>query len=257
MGNKHALRREEKAKYYKKDFWSKESQKFVRPHFRLEKASRIANKIARGRKCDLLDVGCGPTTLMCLLDSNISYYGIDIAIRDPAPNLLEVDLLENPIGFNGRQFDIIMAQGIFEYMGGSQAQKFTEISDLLRDGGKFVVSYINFDHRSREILPSYSNVQSFHEFRNDLAQHFSIERLFPASHNWHHGQPTRRLVMATQKHLNLNIPLVSPPLAVEYFFICSRHGPERRTTTANSYPVIGPIQRNVEALRRQAGLLRR
>jgi SAM-dependent methyltransferase len=252
-----ALHREDKAKYYKRDFWSKESLKFVRPHFRLEKASRIANKIARGRKSDLLDVGCGPATLMYLLDSNISYYGIDIAICDPAPNLLEMDLLENPIAFNGRQFDIIMAQGVFEYMGGFQAQKFAEISGLLRDGGKFIVSYINFDHRNREILPSYSNVQSFFEFRQDLAQHFNIERLFPASHNWHHGQPTRWLVRAPQKHLNLNIPLVSPPLAVEYFFICSRYGPERRTTTAHSYPMIGPLQRNVEALRRQAGLLRR
>ena len=256
MGNKYTLQREEKAKDYKRDFWSEESHKFTQPHFRLEKASRIANKIARGRKCDLLDVGCGPATLMYLLGSNISYYGIDIAIPEPAPNLLEMDLLENPIGFDGRQFDIIMAQGVFEYMGRFQAQKFTEISCLLRDGGKFVVSYTNFGHRNREILPSYSNVQSFPEFRHDLAQHFNIERLFPTSHNWHHGQPSRRLVKATQKHLNLNIPLVSPPLAVEYFFICSRYGPGRRTTTANSHPMIRPLQRNVEALRRQAGLLR-
>ena len=223
--NKGTLHREYKAGYYKKDFWKKESLKFARPHFRLEKASRIANRIAQGKECDLLDVGCGPATLGRLLDSNINYYGIDITIPGPAPNLIEMDILEKPIGFEGREFDIIMAQGVFEYMGRSQSQKLSEISGILRDNGKFVVSYVNFDHRNRELIESYSNVQSLRDFRNSLARYFTIERHFPASHNWHHGQPNRWFMKASQKHLNLNIPVISPLLAVEYFFICSHQGP--------------------------------
>jgi cyclopropane fatty-acyl-phospholipid synthase-like methyltransferase len=222
--NKDAFQREYKADHYKKNFWGKESLKFARPHFRLEKASRIANKIAQGKDCDLLDVGCGPATLSRLLDSNINYYGIDIAIPGPAPNLIEMDFLEKPIGFDGREFDIIMAQGVFEYMGRFQSQKLAEISAILRDNGKFVVSYVNFDHRNMEIIESFSNVQPFSDFRDSLAQYFTIERLFPASHNWHHGQPNRWFMKASQKHLNLNIPLISPLLAVEYFFICSHPG---------------------------------
>ena len=73
--------------YYKRDFWGKENLKFVEPHFRLEKAARIINNTARGRECDLLDVGCGPATLKRLLGENVHYHGIDIAIHDPAPNL--------------------------------------------------------------------------------------------------------------------------------------------------------------------------
>jgi SAM-dependent methyltransferase len=218
------LQREGKAEYYKKEFWSKEGLKFARPHFRLEKASRIANKIAQGKECDLLDVGCGPATLDRLLDGNINYYGIDIALPGPAPNLIEMDILEKPIDFEGREFDIIMAQGVFEYMGRFQSQKLAEISGILRDNGKFVVSYVNFDHRNREIIEPYSNIQSLRDFQNSLGQYFTIERLFPASHNWHHGQPNRWFMKASQKHLNLNIPLISPFLAVEYFFICSHHG---------------------------------
>ena len=45
---------------YKKDFWSKENLEYSRPHYRLEKSARIINRIARGRRCTLLDVGCGP-----------------------------------------------------------------------------------------------------------------------------------------------------------------------------------------------------
>jgi len=220
--HKGTLHRESRAEHYKKEFWSKESLKFARPHFRLEKASRIANKVARGKECDLLDIGCGPATLGRLLNSNINYYGIDIAIPGPAPNLIEMDILEKPIGFEGREFDIIMAQGVFEYMGRFQSQKLAEISGILRDNGKFVVSYVNFDHRNREIIEPYSNIQSLRDFQGSLAQYFTIERLFPASHNWHHGQPTRWFMKASQKHLNLNIPLISPSLAVEYFFICSQ-----------------------------------
>ena len=54
-------------KYYKKDFWEKENLKFSQPHYRLEKASRIINNLARDRKCTLLDIGCGPAALMHLL----------------------------------------------------------------------------------------------------------------------------------------------------------------------------------------------
>ena len=50
-------------KSYKRDFWIKENQKHVPAHYRLQKAARIVNDIARGRGCDLLDVGCGPATL--------------------------------------------------------------------------------------------------------------------------------------------------------------------------------------------------
>jgi SAM-dependent methyltransferase len=222
--NRGTPQREYKADYYKKEFWSKESLKFARPHFRLEKASRIANKLAQGKECDLLDVGCGPGTLGRVLNSNINYYGIDITLPGPAPNLIEMDILEKPIGFEGREFDIIMAQGVFEYLGRFQDQKLAEISGILRDNGKFVVSYVNFDHRNREILESYSNIQPLRDFQASLAEYFTVERLFPASHNWHHGQPSRWFMTASQKHLSLNIPLISPLLAVEYFFICSHRG---------------------------------
>jgi hypothetical protein len=37
------------ARYYKKDFWSKESLTYSQPHYRLEKSARIINGLARGR----------------------------------------------------------------------------------------------------------------------------------------------------------------------------------------------------------------
>jgi SAM-dependent methyltransferase len=208
-------------KYYKRDFWADENLRYVEPHFRLAKAARIVNRIARGRQCELLDVGCGPATLASIVNGNIDYYGIDIAIHNPAPNLLETDFLAEPIAFDGKLFDIIVAQGVFEYVGRFQAQKLVEIKGLLKRNGKFLVSYVNFDHRRSLVYPPYSNVQAFEEFRQSLLREFRIDRYFPTSHRWRHHEPRRRIAKALQMRMNMNIPWVSRLLAVEYFFICS------------------------------------
>jgi SAM-dependent methyltransferase len=214
--------------YHKKNLWKIENANYSRPHYRLEKAARLANKIARGKECALLDVGCGPATLSLLLAPSIEYYGIDIAIQVPAPNLLEADLLENQIRFGDRRFDIVLAQGFFEYTGSFQSQKFAEIAQLLTEDGKFILSYVNFHHRERDIYWLYNNVQPLDDFRNSLAQHFKIHKFFPTSHNWKHSEPKRKVVKAANMHFNANIPLISPIFAVEYFFICSRPLPFAR-----------------------------
>lgn len=210
----------------KREFWNKESLRnhsptYREPHHRLEKSARIINKLARGRDCALLDVGCGPATLRRLLAPNIQYYGIDIAIRDPAPNLLEADFLETPIKFGDRRFDIISAQGVFEYVEDLQSQKFAEIAQLLNDNGTAILSYVNFGHRDPGILWQYSNVQPIEDFRRSLARYFTINKAVPTSHNWNHWEPGRKLLKVANMHFNVNIPLISPVLAVEYFFLCS------------------------------------
>jgi SAM-dependent methyltransferase len=210
------------AMLYKKDFWSQENLKYSKPHHRLEKSARIINRLAQGKECTLLDVGCGPATLMSLLRPNIQYYGIDIAIHDQAPNLAECDFLEVPVKFGDKTFDIIVAQGVFEYVGDFQARKFAEIAQLLNDNGVFIVSYVNFGHRNSNIYWPYSNVQALGDFRQNLARYFTIQRLFPTSHNWNHLEPNRRLVRTVNMHINFSIPFVSRVLAVEYFFICSK-----------------------------------
>jgi SAM-dependent methyltransferase len=206
---------------HKREFWIKENQKHVPAHYRLQKCARIVRRIAGSRQCDLLDVGCGPATLMSVLPENVRYAGIDIAIRNPAPNLLESDILQAPIRFGDQKFDVVVAQGLFEYLGAHQSEKLGEIAGLLREHGKFVVTYTNFSHRARQIFEAFSNVQPPGDFRQDLARYFAVDRYFPASHNWHGGQPTRAAIKAANMRLNANIPLISPRLAVEYFFICS------------------------------------
>lgn len=208
-------------RYHKKDFWSKENLNFTQPHYRHEKAAQIVGRLAGDRDCTLLDVGCGPAALMQPLPANVRYYGIDIAIQDPAPNLFEADLLETPIRFSDKRFDFVTALGFFEYAGDFQAQKFTEIAEVLNEGGKFIVSYWNFGHRKASVYWAFSNIQPVAEFRRGLLAHFTIDKSYPASHNWKHGWPGRKLNRAINMHVNMNIPVLSPILAVEYFFVCS------------------------------------
>jgi SAM-dependent methyltransferase len=209
-------------RYYKRDFWIEQgSRNYSQPHYRLEKSARIISKLARGRACSLLDVGCGPATLMRLLPSNIQYYGIDMAIPDPAPNLIEADILETPIRFGDQRFDIISVQGVFEYVGDFQPQKLAEIAQLLNRNGTVILSYVNFGHRHPKICKPYSNVQPIGDFRQSLMNYFKIDRSIPTSHNWGHWEPGLKGLRAVNMHMNVNIPFISPILAVEYFFLCS------------------------------------
>jgi SAM-dependent methyltransferase len=223
-------------KYYKKDFWSTENLNYSAPHFRMRKVAHTVSRLVGDRECDLLDVGCGPGTMQRLLSANVHYHGIDIAIPEPAENLLEVDILENSIDFRGMKFDLVVAQGMFEYVGEYQSQKFAEISKVLEDDGRFVLTYQNFDHRQREIYWPYSNVQRPADFRADLARFFRIERSFPVSHNWNHSQPTRTLMKMVQAHFDVNVPVISPILAVDYLYVCSplRHAPNSVVDAGNS-----------------------
>ena len=202
-------------------FWRRENLRFTEPHYRLVKAARIIKKLAQGRECTLLDVGCGPAALSRLLPGNIDYYGIDIAIQNPAPNLLEADLRKAPIKFGAKRFDIVLAQGIFEYVGDTQSQKFAEVAEILNEDGKFIVSYWNFGHRNPDVYHAFSNIQPFDDFRKALSRYFKIDKFFPASHNWRHTGPNRRITRAINMPMEINIPFVSPVLAVEYFFVCS------------------------------------
>jgi SAM-dependent methyltransferase len=212
-------------RYYKRDLWKIENLKHAEPHFRLRKVARIVDRITRGRSCDLLDVGCGPAALARFMPAGVRYHGIDIAIHEPAHNLIELDILDKPVSFRGKKFDVIVAQGLFEYVGMFQSQKLAEITGLLKEGGKFIVTYQNFSHRKPEIYWLYSNIQSPGDFRADLSRFFTIERCFAVSHNWNHGQPRRKLMKAAQAHLNIKVPLLSPILAVDYLYVCSARVP--------------------------------
>lgn len=220
--------------YQKCDFWIRENLNYARPHFRLEKSARIVNAIAKGRNCDLLDVGCGPATLMRLLHNNIQYYGIDIAIHSPASNLLQADFIENPIRFGKKQFDIIVAQGVFEYVGRYQSQKLFEIAQLLKDRGTFIASYVNFDHVHRYLYAPYNNIRSFGDFRRSLEQFFIVHRYFPTSHHWRHHEPNGRLAKGIQMYVNVNFPLISRLFAIEFFFICGLKEGQRYTSYRGS-----------------------
>jgi len=211
----------EGAQYFKRDFWAKENLKYVQPHFRMQKAANLVNSVAKSKPSDFLDLGCGPATLEHLLRRNIHYHGIDIAIQKPAPNLLQADFLETPINFGGKKFDLVLAQGVFEYVGRHQSEKFSEIRNILNPHGIFIVSYVNFGHLNKQVYWPYNNIQPQRDFRRSLTRFFRIQRVVPTSHRWRHDEPRSRPMKAVQMRINLNIPLLSQLFAVEYFFICS------------------------------------
>jgi hypothetical protein len=176
---------------YKCDFWSEENRKYSKPHFGLEQAGRIVNKLAGGREYRLPDVGCGPAALR-RVQPNIDSYRIEIAIQQPRPNLLEADLPETPVSFGGMRFEIVVALRFFENVGNCQEQKLAEMCDVLTADGKFVASYVNFGHRNPQYYWPYRTIRTQRDFRANLAGHFKIARCFPTSHNWRHTEPNHK-----------------------------------------------------------------
>lgn len=212
-----------------KDYWINNTGFYKQPYFRLQKCANLVNSLAQGQPCDLLDVGCGPATLAQLLDNNIHYYGIDIAIHTPGPNFLELDITANEIKFENRKFDIIVAAGLFEYMGGVQQQKLFEINRLLKPNGKFITTYTNFSHiRMPAEHPPYNNIMPIRVFKKDLEAYFRIDKSFPSSHNRVNRELRREWLKKMQMPLYFNIPIFSSLFAVNYFFICS---PKSQKTT--------------------------
>ena len=207
-------------RYHKRDFWAAENLKYQAPHFRMRKVARVIRQVTGTRQADLLDVGCGPGTLASLLPPGVRYHGIDIAIASPAPNLLEADIVAAPIAFGGRPFDIVVAQGLFEYLGDVQSRKLAEIAGLLPDGGTFICTYQNFAHRRKSLYWPYSNIQHPDDFRRDVERYFRIERAFPTAYNWNPSHPNRPLIRLPQERLNVNLPLIGPLLAVDYCYVC-------------------------------------
>ena len=209
------------AAYYQRDFWSKENLKFSQPHFRMDKTARIIRRIAgepRGRPAGhRLRSGCAEPAAAAQLALLRHRHGHPEA----GPYLLESDIMTEPIAFGGRHFDIIVAQGVFEYLPGVQDQKFAEIAAILKPGGTFLVTYWNYAHRNTMVYHAHTNVQPIGDFLASLARHFRVDRSFPASHNWYHGAPSMAFNKALNMHLNVNIPVLSPLLAVEYFALCS------------------------------------
>jgi SAM-dependent methyltransferase len=204
----------------KRDFWSQENLKYSQPHYRMRKVARIVNRLADGKTTRLLDVGCGPAALRLLLDPNIAYHGIDIAIHQPSPGLVERDLLSEPIGSDHAPFDLIVAQGFFEYMADAQSEKFAELAKLLAPDGRLVVTYVNFDHHRPNYYTPYSNIQASARFRTSLAEHFTVERQTPTAHNWNHSEPGRWFVRAPNMYFNVKVPMLTRWLAVEYIYVC-------------------------------------
>lgn len=207
-----------------KEYWNIENQKYSKPHFRLRKIANVLNDISRGNYVDLLDIGCGPATLKTLLPENINYFGIDIALQASAPNLIELDIIKNEIKFGERRFDLIVASGVFEYLGGFQRQKLSEIHNILRENGHFILSYVNFDHFRKRVSPNYNNIQPIHMLKKDLDLLFYINRYFPTFHNRVCALPKRERIAEIQMKLYFNIPIFSPLFAVQYIFICSPKG---------------------------------
>jgi SAM-dependent methyltransferase len=211
----------ETSSYFDKGFWKTENLRYVEPHFRLQKIGKVVNALAAGRTSSLLDVGCGPAALAFVLEDNVHYHGMDIAIQVARPNLREVDFVKSEIAWEGESFDFVVASGVFEYLGEMRLQKMEEIRRLLRPNGRLIVSYVNFQHIHRVISAIYNNVQPIASFRGELERFFTVTRSFPVAYNWQGTPPRRPFLKRLEMHFNVDVPIVARLLAVEYCFICT------------------------------------
>ena len=77
--------------------------------------------------------------------------------------------------------------------------------------GRFVATYVNFDHRRPDYYTPYNNIQPSAEFRRTLAEHFIIEKQFPTSHNWNGSEPGKWFVRIPNMYVSVNVPMRHRP----------------------------------------------
>jgi SAM-dependent methyltransferase len=210
--------------YRKQDLAGAGDVKQATPPFRTRKVARVIRRVVADRRLprvDLLDVGCGPGTLAALLPDGVRYHGVDIAITSPAPNLAQLDIVEDPLSFGGKTFGIVVAQGLFEYLGDAQSRKLAEIAALLAEDGTFICTYRNFAHRGKRVYWPYGDVRQPRDFRRDLERRFRIEKAFPTAYNFNPRHPNWAPLRLSQERCQLNIPVIGRLLAVDYCYVCS------------------------------------
>jgi hypothetical protein len=116
----------------------------------------------------------------------------------------------------------VVVSGLFEYMGQFQLRKISEIREILKEGGKFIVSYTNFNHVHAVVdYAPFNNIMPIREFRHDLELFFNIDKFFPIYYNWKGTVPSNKWSILIQKYVTLKIPFFYPRFAVSYFFVCS------------------------------------
>lgn len=209
--------------FKKKQYWIKENYKYKDVHFRLEKIAKIINGKSK-RSADLLDIGCGTATLSNLIREDINYFGIDIAPHTKESNIKELDIVNSVIKFDERKFDVIVASGIFEYLGGYHKEKMHEISGILEEEGFFIVSFSNMKHIKKPKYSSWNNYDGISDFKKNLEEYFKVIDYYPAYHNIKYDEISNAFGKYLARKININLPFISERLGIDFIFICTTRG---------------------------------
>jgi len=94
---------------------------------------------------DLLDLGCGPGTLVDHLPNSIQYVGIDLSVayielareRHPSAEFHAADV--NSVDLGMRNFDTVTAMGLFHHLEDHEVHQLLKTAkEVLRPGGQFL-----------------------------------------------------------------------------------------------------------------------
>jgi SAM-dependent methyltransferase len=207
-------------------YWNQHARRFSAPHPRLVRIGELVMSLPVTPR-DTLDVGCGPGALKQLLPSSIEYFGIDIApdliaeMHDPT-HFQTVDLNLELQCFRGRQFDLIVCSGIFEYM--TRPSLFVRfLVSRLRAGGHLVLTYAN-RHHYQTLIRSLTGRKAYIDPHSNFISIPAAVRLLSLN-----GLAIRQRVAITRR-------FVSPPLfstsihfpfnllSRQFIFLCALRG---------------------------------
>lgn len=204
----------------RREYWNRRTSHFSRPHARLRLIRDLIEALPEPVST-LLDVGCGGAALQRLLPGHIEYFGVDIASevitaqRDTS-HFEVADLEEGQDCFAGRQFDVVVCSGVFEYI--QRRDRFLEfVRSKTAARGHLILSFTNRHH--------YRDLLGIHRYEDPHVNFIPIPdliRLLDA-----HGFQVNRYTSITAA--NRRPPLLARcirfPLSLFnrlYLFVCSR-----------------------------------
>lgn len=163
----------------------------------------------KGEKYRLLDLGCGPGSMVEYLKHipNLEIYGIDISpamlkiAREKYPNITFLESDAEDLPFDDGYFDVVLCSGMLHHFP-SLDPILLEIKRVLKDGGAFIAREPNERNFSNHVSSiSFAHICLRHMLFMRLGKEAIIE---PESHDFHRDFDYYNFVEILGEHFKVN-----------------------------------------------------
>ncbi len=209
--------------------WKVDVDRYNEPHLRLRIISQIVNDI---RPQKVVDLGCARGTLKQLLNSDISYTGVDFISPVEEINFpfYKCDFNAENLPAEIKNSEMVVCSGLIEYI--ENVPGFIDkIFGVVKKDGYLIASYFNMNHVNRRIQKIKGEKVYFHpDWRGNYSYNkikaifknsgFKIVKTYPMGNSFSHSVPVNSTINDAAVLAKFN--WLSPHMAHQFIFVLKK-----------------------------------